>query len=59
MKYYIIWFQRKKATAFLHLNGEQVIWSHKIKGAVEFTQEGAFRMKKKFNGSGPLAIVPC
>ena len=58
MKCYIVWYQCNEANAYLHLNGEQIVWSSKVKGAAEFTPERAARMVWKFNGSGPVEIVP-
>lgn len=48
MKFLVIWFQRKEALVYAHMNGEQVIWRSQQKGATEFKDFEAIRFMDKF-----------
>ena len=48
MKFLVVWFQRRERVAYAHMNGEQVIWKSKQKGATEFEDFEAARFMSKF-----------
>ena len=54
MKFYVVWFQRKGALAYAHTDGEQVVWSSRIKGATKFSGASAIRFVDQFTNHRSL-----
>ena len=54
MKFYVVWFQRKGALAYAHTDGEQVMWSSRIKGATKFSGVYATRFMAQFTNRRSL-----
>ena len=57
MKFYVVWFQREGALAYAHTDGEQVMWSSRIKGATKFSEASAARFVFRFTNHRSLLSV--